>query len=127
MLRCLTLPTKRFMSNVRPSMKIRATVPSVYIVSTPFSSNHYNNDIDYGLLICRYNCIMMSQVIVTSIAYCNVITIAHRRQEPRTIVACVGVARGLAPHQLNATNEKKLTKSPLFLQCHFFSFFHVQH
>ena len=28
--RCLNLPTKRFMCNVRPSMKIRATVPDVH-------------------------------------------------------------------------------------------------
>ena len=42
-----------FRCNVRPSMKIRATVPGVHIARL-FSSNHYS------LLICRYNCIMMS-------------------------------------------------------------------
>ena len=29
-------------------------------------------------LICRYNCMMMSQVTVTSIANCDVITIAYK-------------------------------------------------
>ena len=32
LVRCLNLPTKRFMCNVRPSMKICATVPGVHIL-----------------------------------------------------------------------------------------------
>ena len=30
LVRCLNLPTKRYMSNVRSSIKIRVTVPSVH-------------------------------------------------------------------------------------------------
>ena len=67
--RYLNLPTKRFMCNVRPSMKILGTVPGVHIVYRLFLSNHYS------LLICRYNCIMMSQV--TGMANSDVITIAY--------------------------------------------------
>ena len=32
LVRCLNLPTKRFMCNVRPSMKIPANVPGMHVV-----------------------------------------------------------------------------------------------
>ena len=51
-------------------MKICATVPGVHLIegSRLISGNHYS------FLICRYKCVMKSQVRATSMAYCDVIT-----------------------------------------------------
>ena len=74
LVRCLNLPTKRIMRNVRPSMKIRATETGVQCAHSLGCSQV----IIIASLIYRCNCIMMSQVTVTSMTNCDVIVIVIR-------------------------------------------------
>ena len=82
-----------------------------------FPSNHYS------LLICRYTCIMMSQITVTTVANCDVITIAYRCQEPRTIVACHIIKK-----ILNGNNCDTLAENaPAFQRLKIPDFSHIAH
>ena len=47
----------------------------------------------------------MSRVTVTSMAYCDVATIAHRCQEPRTIVACHILEKNLNRNNCDTSAE----------------------